>query len=102
MTPSNNSEREEKGRVMENLEGYLISIAGTITVMALKKPLWLLISGLAKMLFSDLPHVSGKWLTKYNEPTGTGKREDVEENTKLHQLGRIVWGKGTVHGRDFK
>lgn len=57
---------------MENFIGYLISVAATITVTVLAKPAWLLISGFAKMMFSDLPRISGGWTAEFTEPTEEG------------------------------
>jgi hypothetical protein len=45
---------------VDNLVAYLISVAAGITVAVFAKPLWLLLSGLAQMVFTALPKVSGK------------------------------------------
>ena len=45
---------------MINFTAYPISVVAGITVTVLAKPAWLLISGFAQMIFSDLPHISGE------------------------------------------
>jgi hypothetical protein len=90
---------------MDNLVAYLISLAAGVTITVLAKPVWLLISGLAQMFFSDLPRISGEWTARFTEPTETGTFEDMSEAIELHQLGRLVWGEGRVvdeRGRVFK
>lgn len=87
---------------MENFMTYFISVAAGITVAALAKPLWLLTSGLARMVISDLPKISGRWKTQFVEAAEDGT---FEESIVLYQLGRLVWGEGTgkdIYGRIFK
>lgn len=90
---------------MENIVDYLIAVAAGVTVTVLAKPVWLLFSGLARMVFSDLPRVSGTWTARFTEPTESGAPEDMSETITIHQLGRLVWGEGTVtdeRSRTFK
>ena len=89
---------------MENFTAYLISVAAGITVTVLAKPVWLLISGFAQMIFSDLPDISGEWTARFTEPTEKGSHEEMSETINLHQLGRLVWGEGNIadtRGRVF-
>ena len=81
---------------MDNLVAYLISVAAGITVAVFAKPLWLLLSGLAQMVFTALPKVSGKWTATFTEPTEAKASEEMTETISLHQLGRLVWGEGNV------
>lgn len=88
---------EDKGGVaVDNFVAYLISIAAGVTVTVLARPAWLLISGVAQMVFSDLPRISGRWTVTFTEPTESRESENMTETISLRQLGRIVWGEGTV------
>jgi len=93
---------------MDHLVSYLVSLAAGITLTILAKPTWLLLSGFIQSLFADLPKVSGDWIAEFNEPTEdteNNEREDMREEVKLQQMGRIVWGEGKVideRDRKFK
>jgi hypothetical protein len=90
---------------VENIVAYLISVAAGVTVAVLAKPVWLLFSGLARMLSTDFPRLSGTWTARFTEPTKSGSSEDISETITIHQLGRLVWGEGSVtdeRNRKFK
>jgi hypothetical protein len=92
-------------KTLDYLASYIISVLAGITVGLLAKPAWYLLSGLAMLVFSHLPNISGEWTARFSEPTETGGSEKITERITLHQLGRIVRGEGTVtdsRGRVFK
>ena len=76
--------------------GYLSSIVAALTLGVYWKPLWMIISGVFAGIFRDLPRIGVTWSTAYVEPTETGTTEKMHEVVKLRQLGRLVWGEGTV------
>lgn len=81
---------------MDTFTTYFISVVAGLTVAVIAKPGWLLISGLSMMIFSDLPKIAGPWAAQFTEPTEDKKLETMDENLNLHQLGRLVWGEGTI------
>lgn len=90
---------------MDAFTAYFVSVLAGLTAGIIAKPGWLLVSGLFRMLFSDLPNISGRWTAEFTEPTEDGEEENMSENIKLHQLGRILWGEGIVldkRSRNFK
>lgn len=90
---------------MDNLLAYVISLLAGVTVALVARPAWLLLSGLAGIVFSDLPQLTGSWKATFNEPTESAGTEEMEERIRLRQLGRIVCGRGHVsdsRGRMFR
>lgn len=81
---------------MDNVIAYGISVLAGATVALLARPAWLLLSGLAGLIFADLPRVAGSWKATFVEPTDGEEPEEMEETIELRQLGRIVWGEGRV------
>ncbi len=58
---------------------------------------WQMISGIAVMVFSDLPRVAGKWRATYTEPTEqSAATERMTEQIRLWQIGRFIWGRTRV------
>ena len=57
------------------------------------QPIWLVLSGTAEGVFSDLPRVNGEWVAEYREPDLSGQVLEAGERVTFHQLGRLVWGR---------
>src|SRR4030042_574275 len=97
---------------MENLwQHYIVSVIAHLTVLVLVavfgavfgKRVWLALSGLMGSV--HLPRIFGRWTATYWEPNESGEVEERSETINLHQIGRLVWGDGTVSDtptRDFK
>ena len=71
----------------------LVSFGLGVLASLLAQPLWYVFSGLAADLTSDLPKVRGKWIATFTEPVGGGASAEMQEEMRLHQLGRLVWGR---------
>lgn len=82
------------------MEQYVIKVLAGLTVLVLGalfgEPLWWALSGLARIGSPDLPRISGEWTATFLEPNESGVPESMTETINLHQIGRLVWGKGAV------
>lgn len=75
-----------------DLNTITISFVLGVVASLFAQPVWLVVSGVAEGLFSDIPKVSGKWTAAYQEPNAEGGMDAAVEEVNFRQLGRLVWG----------